>query len=152
MQVEDLAFWLIGIGMVVYGLYRLYQAYTIYRNAYAGKTWPATTGRVTGGHFKERPGFKYPHYWAEFNYSYMVLGSEYRRKFKMDSIMGEPFDAAGKMREYPVGYIFFVHYNPDKPQECVTEFDKVNIYTWFMTLFFISPALFWIIQLFHLWK
>jgi hypothetical protein len=128
------------------GLYNLFKAYSFQRKINAGRTWPQTIGTVTASTVKySSSGKTGRNYWAEIEYSYRVLGSEYQGKFKVDSFLGTVGAANANALAHPYGTTFPVHYNPEKHQETVTKFDKVSASTLIAAIIFIAAGLLWMI-------
>ena len=133
MQFEKIVLVLFTVTMFVGGLYRLYKAYVIYRKVIASATWPQTFGTITEGKIKPiARGIPIPwsHNWAEFRFTYKVQGSGYNGEFRIHSFLGFKNTAARDVEERPVGITLPVHYNPQKPGECTTEYDRVSAYEW----------------------
>jgi hypothetical protein len=125
---------LLTAGLLIYGLYRLYRVYTFYHKIYTSANWPQAFGTITDGKVKRiSSGRGGAHHRAEFSFTYKVLGSEFAGDFKIDSFLGLSNTAAKDVQEHPAGITLPVHYNPDKPGEYTTEFDKVSAYEWFQT-------------------
>jgi hypothetical protein len=117
----------IGAGLVSFGLYRSYKTYTFYRRITASQDWQVTAGKVTDAATRYTSGGRGSrHYLAQFKYSYTVLGSGFTGDFKIDSFLGMKGTAQKDVEEHPAGVAVTVRYNPDNPQECVSEYDKVS--------------------------
>jgi hypothetical protein len=121
-------FALIGAGFVIYGLYRSYTTYTFYRKITASQNWQVTSGKVTGATTRYTSGSRGSrHYRAQFSYSFTVLGSDFTGDFKIDSFLGLKGTAEKDVEQHPTGTAVTLHYNPENPGECVSEYDKVSV-------------------------
>jgi hypothetical protein len=124
-------FALIGAGLVIFGLYQAYKVYTVYRRLNASQAWQVANGQITattirftsGGNNRGNSG---RHYLAQFTYTFSVMGSTFNGGFSKDSILGLKGSAEKEVQAHPTGSAVSVRYNQDNPQECVSEYDKVN--------------------------
>ncbi len=95
------------------------------------KHWPETQGTVTSAKIEMSPssgkgGGKY--YWAEFKYKYQVSDQGYRGRFRIEPFpkTGTKNEALRYVAEHEIGSTLVVRYNPDKPYQHATEFDKYD--------------------------
>lgn len=118
----------IAVGILfVFALYNLYRIYALNRKIKASQSWPQASGTVTNAevhsNYTKNGG---RHYFALINYVYLVLGSEYQGKLKRDSFFGMQNKAQAAVDETPAGASIQVRYNPEKPQESITGYEKVR--------------------------
>jgi hypothetical protein len=120
--------YLVVAALIIFGLFSLFKAFMMKRKINTGLLWPLTDGKVASSEVKySSSGKGGRHYYAAIAYTYHLLGEEYAGKFSLDSLMGGKSAAEASAAAHPVGSTLSVHYNPEKPQECVTEYDKVNM-------------------------
>ncbi len=62
------------------------------------------------------------HYWVEVDYAYTVYGEDYCEMFTLDS--DSESGAKIDMKRFPVGKTLIVRYNPKKPSDSVTGFER----------------------------
>ncbi len=132
---------LIFIGFAVaagYFLYTLVKILRLKRRMEASQAWPRTAGRVTDARVRgEIAGKGGRHYYTEVAYTYNVFGSEYTGKFREDTFFGFKRAAEDNASAYPAGMPIQVRYNPDRPHEAVTEYDRVSRYELFQVIMFL---------------
>jgi hypothetical protein len=114
------------IPITAYLLFNMVKAQRLRRAAWATALWPETVGLIYFAGIGGGDGGPEDrsHYWAYFIYSYSVLGTEYRGTFRIKNFWGDEFTARQHMAEHRVASTIAVRYNPEKPQEAVTEYDK----------------------------
>ena len=132
-----------GSLFALYGLYRLVQVIRLSHRISAGASWPVTSGTVTESrvmhHGTNARGGR--HFWAEIRYAYSVFGSEYGAACKVDTFWGSEAAAQRDAGKFPVGSALPVHYNPEKPQEAFTPYDRVSSYELVVAVFFLCTGI-----------
>ena len=121
---------LVGFVLIIYGFYKLFQLiYPASRYRMAGKNWPETTGTVTksGVDFFSRPRSK-KYYWVRVRYSYQVEGIEHTGRFNIETLPATKAKAIQNLEKFPPGIEIYLRYNPQKPAECFTKYDRLSFY------------------------
>ncbi len=120
------------LAMVFFGIaiYKLFEIKSIKRQQAAGKDWPQVIGTVTDARVETVGGGKGGSIQAAFSFSYIVRGLDYKGTFLMSSFMDFGDEASKNVKEHPVGSNFAVRYNPEKPEEYITEYDQTNPNAW----------------------
>lgn len=130
-MLSDYLYLLPGILGIIGGLLKLIRASMSWLRQRASLDWVQTTGSITASITNKLPGFiisDLPYYYAEASYSYTVMGVEHQGKSKMDSILGLKSTAEKKALVYLPRAPLIVRYNPDKPEDSVSELDRISIY------------------------
>lgn len=121
--------WFMLTLMVIFGgtgLVQLYKVFRLYRKISASRGWPETIATITQARAEtSRPGQWGGNFWASFGYSYLVSEARHEGNFKIEDLLGSEAYAKSAAARHPVGATFKLRYNPEKPEEAVTEFDKV---------------------------
>ncbi len=115
-----LAALMIGIS-IFFGM----RIFSIYRRKRAGEYWPVITGTVTNravnsSRNTQTNGYTYR---AEITYNYPTPGGSIEKKLSLGSKSLR--DQAQKLLD-EVGETIQVRYNPEKPQEQITDFEKIR--------------------------
>jgi hypothetical protein len=139
--------WMQMGGLIVIGglflfcsVYLLYSNYGVQKRIATSASWPETMGRVTQANVRLKNTIRAGrHYLIEVAYTYSVRGVEYVGKFTVDPLwsLGTKTAAEQKLSLYPAGAPVSIRYNPEKPQDHVTEQDGVTAGSVILTLFFI---------------
>jgi hypothetical protein len=127
----------IGELFLVFGMYLVWSAYKTHQIIVASRTWPVITGRVikarintlvTFGNFNLKGYYcGYGFYQSKITYCYSVEGDEYISKVRLKTRLS---NTATHDRLLPIGRIMKVSYNPEKPQDCISEYDEEG-FPWF---------------------
>ena len=127
---------------ILLGLRSLWQALSLLMKARASRSWPQTVGTVTASTVKFSSAAKTGrNYWAEVEYSYHVLGAEFRGKFKVHSFWGTEAKANSIVATYPSGMTLNVQYHAQQRQISITEYDRVSASEVIAALFMIVGGL-----------
>ncbi len=115
-------------GFVLYGIYALSRQVINWRKLNARKKWPVTTGTIASAETKfDNGNLGAKHYFTQCIYTYQVAGDEYRGGFVFDTFTGKEKAANDFAAEHCPGTTFTVYYNPDRTEECATDFDRYNV-------------------------
>ena len=121
---------LVGFVLIIYSFYKLFRLiYPAYRYMITGKNWPETTGTVTKSgvdFFSRRRRGKY--YWARIRYSYQAQRTEHTGRLNIETLSGTKANAIQNFEKFPPGTELSVRYNPKKPAECFTKYDRPSFY------------------------
>jgi hypothetical protein len=131
---------LVGVGLLAFGLFKIWQMIQFFQKRSASQMWPVTTGEITAKnvavHHSSRSGNSY---YPEITYTYHVMGQEYEKKITLSGIYSRKSaeDAINNL-----GNTIEVRYNPDKPQEQISEKEKFNFLDVVLIVATIAIALF----------
>jgi hypothetical protein len=106
---------------IYYGL----QILSIHRRKSASASWPATTGQVLSKDVSSTRNSKTNSYSysAEFTYNYTAAGESFEKKLVLGS---KGARAQAEMLLDTVGETIQVHYNPEKPAEHISDYEKIK--------------------------
>lgn len=118
-------FLLFGTVFIVGGLVLLWGVLRTRKKIKLSLAWPETAGKVTSAvvnkeHFRSGDSFI-----PEINYSYSVLDQILKGKFILDNQKSNE-EALKVIAPYKVGSDIAIHYNPEKPQEHISEQDQLS--------------------------
>jgi hypothetical protein len=117
-------FLIFAIPMMIINLANLIDDYATHRKIEASKNWPKTNGMVTDARLDYSfKGGKGENICAKIKYKYKVAESEYIGKFEIKGLWGSRNDAIKYIEQFPNGLVLPVCYNPQIPQEVVTQYD-----------------------------
>lgn len=124
MSTQPMLFILAGL-MIAICIFFVVRIFSIYRRKRAGEYWPVTTGTVTNrvvtsSRNTRTNGYTYR---AEITYSYPTPGGSIEKKLSLGTKGLR--DQAQKLLD-EVGETIQVKYNPEKPQEQITDFEKIR--------------------------
>jgi hypothetical protein len=126
MQTNSIFFLLLCGIFIVIGLYNIIKDIRLYLKVRASESWPETVGTITQAVIRHSTGQKGgKSYYADFAYSYTLLGSAYEGKFKIRRFFATEGAAKKNVSEHPTGSTLAVRYNPEKQQEALTDYDRV---------------------------
>ena len=79
-------FALIGVGVIIFGLYKVYQNAVHKRKVEASRLWPKTSGTVISSDLKYSTGrYGSHHYWVDVTYFYSVQNKRYERRARLET-------------------------------------------------------------------
>ena len=115
--------WLFIVGLIVLGLSGLGQALRIWRRAQVTRQWPGTDGKVIASTVDTQWNAERKDYWVE--YTYAVAGQQYTNKTVGLSASARPrsYQERDKFKQYYVGALVTVYYDPQHPQKAVLQRD-----------------------------
>jgi hypothetical protein len=138
---KNLVPFLFGVVLVAFGLYRVIKACNYRLKIIASRNWPEATGTVAHAsidkihlRFFDDWDKRTYHYWTRFVYSYTAAGSRYYGEFKIDPFWGTEASANENYDKHSKGSTLPVHYNPENPEECITQYTETTVLDWFVTL------------------
>lgn len=114
-----------GLAFVIGGLILLWGVYRTRNKVKTSLNWPETTGKVTSAEIKTQHFRSGDNYFPDVRYSYSVLGADFTGKFILDN-QKTTEDAKKLIEAFRVGSAIPVRYNPENPQEHVTEGDAIS--------------------------
>jgi hypothetical protein len=120
-----LIFLLFGTVFFIGGFVLLWGVLRTRKKINLSRSWPETTGKVISAvvnkeHFRSGDSFI-----PEINYRYSVLDQNFNGKFILDNHKSNE-EALKIIAPYKVGSDVPIHYNPQKPQEHVSEQDQLS--------------------------
>jgi hypothetical protein len=113
-----------AIILLFFGLHNLYLLYKHIRRLRASRNWPETRGKVSESQvlYKITENRRqHTIYYSVMEYSYQVLGTEYNGKVQIDNSSGSAETAYKAAKAFPTGGSFSLRYNPENPQEHITQ-------------------------------
>jgi hypothetical protein len=119
-----LIFLLFGAVFVIGGLLLLFGVYRTQKKVKASQTWPETIGKVTSAEINKERYRRGDSYIPKITYAFSVLGADFTGIFILDNQKSNQ-DAMQATTPFKVGTSIPIHYNPEKPQEHVSEQDKI---------------------------
>jgi hypothetical protein len=115
---------IIGVAFIFCGLYFARDAYATHITVVNSRTWPWAVGTVTAAKINESHGQKGGTWYNPIiTYRYYALGNEYICNIRTN-IKTSNEDAERVLRSFPLSTKIRVSYNPDRPWECVSEYDE----------------------------
>jgi hypothetical protein len=125
------------------GLYGLFQILVLYRRIKISEAWSEIVATITVAsvedHKKIRGGRDY---WAEFTYAFAVDGYDCVGKSRIESFWRDWEVAEKSVAAHPVGSTLIVYYNPENPEEFISEYDRtIKLYLIKTLLALIFPTM-----------
>ena len=120
-----LIFLLFGVVVVIGGLLLLLGVYRTQKKVKVSQTWPETLGKVTSAEINKERYRSGDSYIPKITYAYSVLGANFTGIFILDNQKSNE-DAKQATAPFKVGAPIPIRYNPEKPQEHVSEQDKIT--------------------------
>ncbi len=97
-----------------------------------------TIGTVSDSYTKYSSGNKgRKHHYAVIEYTYKVMGTDFSGTSKIESFWGTEGSAIEHAADHDKGTTLTVRYNPEKPQNYITELDKVSALEVFNVVIFL---------------
>jgi hypothetical protein len=115
-----------GVPAIFYGLYQLWIAYKTHKKYVSSKNWPVTLGEVTETNIYLTGGKGGTRYQPEISYQCSVLGHEHTGKFRLGRESSNE-EAEEVLTIFPVGADVKVTYNPENPEDWISEFDEEEV-------------------------
>jgi len=119
-----LIFLLFGAVFVVGGMLLLLGVYRTQKKVKVSQAWPETMGKVTSAEINKERYRSGDSYIPKITYAYSVLGANFTGIFILDNQKSNE-DAKQATAPFKVGTSITIRYNPEKPQEHVSEQDKI---------------------------
>jgi len=120
-----LIFLLFGVVFVLGGLLLLWGVYRTQKKVKVSQAWPETVGKVTSTEINKERYRSGDNYIPKITYAYSVLGADYTGIFILDNQKSNE-NAKQATSLFKVGTPIPIHYNPEKPQEHVSEQDTIT--------------------------
>ena len=120
-----LIFLVFGVVFLIGGLLLSLGVYRTQKKVKVSQAWPETTGKVTSAEIDKERYRSGDNYIPKITYVYSVLGADFTGIFILDN---QKSSEAAKQATAPftVGTPIPIRYNPEKPQEHVSEQDNIT--------------------------
>jgi hypothetical protein len=117
-------FLLFGVVFVVGGVLLMLGVYRTQKKVKVSQAWPETTAKVTSAEIDKERYRSGDSYIPKITYAYSVLGADFTGKFILDNQKSSE-DAKQATDPFKVGTSIPIRYNPENPQEHVSEKDNL---------------------------
>jgi hypothetical protein len=115
---------LVAVGFLAFCIFKIWQMVQFFQRRSASETWPVTTGEIISRNVNVQHSSRSGNsYYPEIKYKYTVMGQEFEKKITLGGIYSRKSaeDAINNL-----GNTIEVRYNPDNPQEQISEKEKFN--------------------------
>ncbi len=120
-----LIFLFFGVVFVIGGLLLMWGVYRTQKKVRLSQTWPEAMARVTSAEISKERYRSGDNFIPKITYAYSVLGASYTGIFVLDNQKSDQ-DARQATTPFKVGTPIPIQFNPEKPQDHVSEQDKIT--------------------------
>ena len=117
-------FLLFGVVFVVGGMLLMLGVYRTQKKVKVSQAWPETTAKVTSAEIDKERYRSGDSYIPKITYSYSILETDFTGRFILDNQKSSE-DAKQATAPFKVGTPIPIRYNPENPQEHVSEQDNL---------------------------
>lgn len=115
---------LVAIGLILYGLFKTGKLVQQYLKKNKSQSWQVSTAEVVSKRVKKRISTRSgASYYPEIEYRYSVMGQQFEKKIRMAKIY---FQQKAQEKVDNIGTTIEVRYNPNQPEEHISEYDIIN--------------------------
>ncbi len=139
---------ILGNVFVIGGLILNWGVYRTRKRIKDSQSWPETTATVTSAEIQTQHHRSGDNYAPDIAYSYSVHGVDFTGKFILDD-QPTTEDAEKLVTQFQVGSAIPVRYNPENPQEHVTEQDEITTRLYVVALVIIALGILCFLLAFH---
>ena len=141
-QEKSVLLGLFGSILLIIGSGLLLKTLSTQRLIDKSETWPVTMGEVISSEFEYYPDTEWASssYAPIIEYQYTVSTDIYTCTMRLSTVSRKT-EAFRIQQAYAVGSQIKVHYDPERPQLCVSGYDMVPAGSWILSLGFIAVGL-----------